>query len=184
MRKSDLVTALAVILGAAFNGVLATPAPILQQDQDLPTSNHQSTVPSSSSGQLQHLPNVRGAKGSDTEAEVKGGYGSEAVSSEGLVQIPGAPVTAGQLVALPGLEESTAAGETATSSAAVESLATGTTYSTTLGTTTDAGVEISSSAAVLETSKVSPSLIARHPKLQRLTFYRSSWLHLRQAPQC
>ncbi|KAI2777344.1 hypothetical protein F4815DRAFT_502497 [Daldinia loculata] len=154
MRKSDLVTALAVILGAAFNGVLATPAPILQQDQDLPTSNHQSTVPSSSSGQLQHLPNVRGAKGSDTEAEVKGGYGSEAVSSEGLVQIPGAPVTAGQLVALPGLEESTAAGETATSSAAVESLATGTTYSTTLGTTTDAGVEISSSAAVLETSKV------------------------------
>ncbi|KAI0847592.1 hypothetical protein F5Y00DRAFT_271103 [Daldinia vernicosa] len=154
MRKLDLVTALAVIFGAAFNGALATPAPILQQNKNLPTSNHPSTAPSYSSGQLQQLPNFREIRGSDTEAEVKGDYGPEAISSEGLVQIPGAPVTAGQLVALPGLEESSATSETATSSTTVESSAAGTSYSTTLGITTDAGADISSSAAVLETSKI------------------------------
>ncbi|OTB12624.1 hypothetical protein K445DRAFT_179318 [Daldinia sp. EC12] len=101
---------------------------------------------------------------------VGGGYRHKA-SSAGLVQIPGAQVTAGQLVALPGLEETGAGGETATS--VVSSVAVETTSSIAI-------VTGSTTSAETKTSEVSSH---SHLKLKTLTFYRPS-CYLLQSQRC
>ncbi|KAI1799408.1 hypothetical protein F4811DRAFT_565605 [Daldinia bambusicola] len=76
---------------------------------------------------------------------VRGDYRLTAPSA-GLAEIPGAQVTAGQLVALPGLDETGTDGGIATSSV-VNSMAAGTASSTAIeaGTMTSAEVETSGS---------------------------------------
>ncbi|KAI8964391.1 hypothetical protein F5Y11DRAFT_363988 [Daldinia sp. FL1419] len=105
MRRLILAAASTIVLAFAFafDGVLSTPAPIL------PDPNY------SHAAQLQQLPHVKGAQESNIRAGVKYEYGLKTIPG-GLVQIPGAQVTAGQLAALPGIETS-AVGEVAMSSA-------------------------------------------------------------------
>ncbi|KAI1481971.1 hypothetical protein F4774DRAFT_372747 [Daldinia eschscholtzii] len=82
---------------------------------------------------------------------VGSGYRHKA-SSAGLAQIPGAQVTAGQLVALPGLEETGAGGETATS--VVSSVAVETTSSIAIVTGSTTSAETKTSETIMLSSSV------------------------------
>ncbi|KAI5868317.1 hypothetical protein GGS23DRAFT_21769 [Durotheca rogersii] len=145
MRQSRLVAALAVALGTTMNGVCANLTPLPQGNE----GGLRSLQP------LQPLPSVGAGAGSDAQGQQEKAGGADASSAVGLVQLPGAQITSGQLVALPGATdaaatEATSAVVSSVAISTVSSVATSTSISVAISTSTSSVAVGATSSAVLE----------------------------------